>query len=205
MKKLLIFIAFCLIIPTFHVSAGELRENEVMNICVIVNRDRSIEIISSTTKERFPGKSMIYMYADGDIPDEDLPIQYFYVSSWNRIQITWNNDEEKLKPGKYFAVIGTEFSADIGVPRAYFTIPAIEQWWTPQPTATPAPTPTEEPIPSVTPKPTAKKTATPVKTTTPVPVPSSGGNSVHIIAYSILGVVICAEFAVIIYLIKKKK
>ena len=205
MKKLLIFIAFCLIIPTFHVSAGELRENEVMNICVIVNRDRSIEIISSTTKERFPGKSMIYMYADGDIPDEDLPIQYFYVSSWNRIQITWNNDEEKLKPGKYFAVIGTEFSADIGVPRAYFTIPAIEQWWTPQPTATPAPTPTEEPIPSVTPKPTAKKTATPVKTTTPVPVPSSGGNSVQIIAYSILGVVICAELTVIIYLVRKKK
>ncbi|MBS5843910.1 MAG: hypothetical protein KIC77_10595 [Clostridiales bacterium] len=176
-----------------------------MNICVIVNRDRSIEIISSTTKERFPGKSMIYLYADGDIPDEDLPIQYFYVSSRNRIQITWNNDEEKLKPGKYFAVIGNEFSADIGVPRAYFTIPAIEQWWTPQPTATPAPTPTEEPTPSVTPKPTAKKTATPVKTTTPVPVPSSGGNSVQIIAYSILGVVICAEFAVIIYLIKRKK
>ncbi|MBS5842511.1 MAG: hypothetical protein KIC77_03355 [Clostridiales bacterium] len=57
----------------------------------------------------------------------------------------------------------------------------------------------------MTPKPTAKKTATPVKTTTPVPVPSSAGNSVQIIAYSILGVVICAELTVIIYLVRKKK
>ncbi len=51
----------------------------------------------------------------------------------------------------------------------------------------------------------SKKTATPVKTTTPVPMPSSGGNSVQIITYTILAVIICAEFAVIIYLIKKKK
>ena len=71
---------------------------------------------------------MIYMYADGDIPDEDLPIQFFYISS-NDNHIIWNKNGE-LKPGKYFAVIGSEFSADIGVPRAYFTIPAIEQWWT---------------------------------------------------------------------------
>lgn len=35
MKKLLIFIIFYLIIPAFHVSAGELRENEVINIALL--------------------------------------------------------------------------------------------------------------------------------------------------------------------------
>jgi len=207
MKKLFIFIVLCLILSTAPVAAGELRENEVMNIGVIVNRDNSIEIVVSTTESMFYGKGMIYVFADGDIPSEDLPIFSTGLTSRNETHIIWNNgnEEEKLKPGRYFAVVGSEFSADIGVPRAYFTIPAIEQWWTPQPTATPAPTPTEEPTPVKTPKPTVKKTATPIKTATPVPAASSRSSAVHMIAYTVLGVVVCAEFAVILYLIKKKK
>ena len=202
MKKLLIFIVFCLIIPTLQVSAGELRENEVMNMGVIVNRDNTVEIVATTTEKHFMGKGMIYIYADGDIPGEALPIKYFGLSGGSEFHIIWNQEGE-LKPGRYFAVVGSEFSADIGLQHVYFTIPAIEQWWTPLPTATPAPTPTEEPTPDKTLKPTVRKTATPVKTGTPVPTPSSSGNSGHIIAYTILGVVICAELVVILYLTRK--
>ncbi len=320
MKKLLILIVLCLILPALPVSASGLRENEVINIAVIVNRDNSIEIITSTTEQQFIGKCRIRIYADGDIPGEVLSIYEFGIPSGNTDHTTWYDAGEQLKPGRYFAVVGSEFSADVGVPRAYFTIPAIEQWWTPQPTATPAPTPPiegpafinlaaivdpdtnevtiksytsvefddsvefndfeavwsiyaegdkdsiyshyprsskEETILSLpkekknyyidgdgklipgryyavmkismkdgtvlssdpayftipgtylsfrTAKPAAQKTPTPATSVTPVPTSSpSGGNAVHIAASIILGAVICAQFAVILYLIKKKK
>ena len=52
MKKLLICIV--LLLCAFHlpVSADGLRENEIINIGVIVNNDNSIEIIASTTKKQ---------------------------------------------------------------------------------------------------------------------------------------------------------
>ncbi len=109
-----------------------------------------------------------------------------------------------LKPGRYFAVVQDEWGY-ILTDRAYFTIPAIEQWWTPQPTLAPTPTPTEEPTPDATAKPTPKKTAAPVHTASPAPKASSGIGTIHIAAYVILGVIICAELVVICYLAKKKK
>ena len=109
-----------------------------------------------------------------------------------------------LKPGRYFAVVQDEWGY-ILTDRAYFTIPAIEQWWTPQPTQAPTPTPTEEPTPDATAKPTSGKTALPVHTASPAPKVSSGIGTIHIVAYVILGVIICAELVVICYLAKKKK
>ena len=50
-----------------------------------------------------------------------------------------------------------------------------------------------------------KKTATPIRTASPAPKASSGIGTIHIVAYVILGVIICAEFSVICYLVKKKK
>ena len=203
MKKISIFIVLFLFVSILPVAANDLRENEIINIGVIVNRDNSVEIITSTTEELFFGKSAVRIYADGDTPDEVLPIESFGIRG-NTDHINWYDAGEKLKPGRYFAVVGDEISADWGVARAYFTIPAIEQWWTPQPTATPAPTPTEEPTPDKTPKPTTK--ATPVKTGTPAPAASSlGSSSVHIAAYIVLGAIICAETIVIVYLLRRKK
>ena len=51
MKKFLICIV--LLLCAFHlpVSADGLRENEIINIGVIVNNDNSFEIIASTTKK----------------------------------------------------------------------------------------------------------------------------------------------------------
>ena len=118
----------------------------------------------------------------------------------------YTDENGMLKPGRYFTVV-TEYegNGDILSDRAYFTIPAIEQWWTPQPTQAPSPTPTEEPTPDATAKPTPKKTATPIRTASPAPKASSGIGTIHIVAYVILGVIICAEFSVICYLAKKKK
>ena len=70
---------------------------------------------------------------------------------------------------------------------------------------TPTPTPTEEPTPDATAKPTSGKTALPVHTASPAPKASSGIGTIHIAAYVILGVIICAELVVICYLEKKKK
>ena len=109
-----------------------------------------------------------------------------------------------LKPGRYFAVVQDEWGY-ILTDRAYFTIPAIEQWWTPQPTLAPTHTPTEEPTSDATAKPTPKKTTVPIHTASPASKASSGIGTIHIAAYVILSVIICAEFMAICYLAKKKK
>lgn len=51
MKKILVGIAFLLCAFQLPASAEGLRENEIINIGVIVNNDNSIEIIASTTKK----------------------------------------------------------------------------------------------------------------------------------------------------------
>ena len=70
---------------------------------------------------------------------------------------------------------------------------------------TPTPTPTEEPTSDATAKPTPKKTTVPIHTASPASKASSGIGTIHIVAYVILGVIICAELVVICYLAKKKK
>ena len=220
MKKCLICIA--LLLCAFHlpVSAEGLRENEIINIGVIVNNDNSIEIIASTTDTTLGPYRYFCVYAENDIPEQVSQIliittpgegQTFH-KKWsggtplfsNERFYEYTDENGMLKPGRYFAVVQDEWGY-ILTDRAYFTIPAIEQWWTPQPTQAPTPTPTEEPTPDATAKPTPKKTAAPVHTASPAPKASSGIGTIHIAAYVILGVILCAELAVILYLVKKKK
>ena len=214
MKKFLICIV--LLLCAFHlpVSADGLRENEIINIGVIVNNDNSIEIIASTTKKTIgPTRAFLVFEEDDDPEQVSAILTITTIGSAQTIHKKWNggtplfsnerfyeytDENGMLKPGRYFTVV-TEYegNGDILSDRAYFTIPAIEQWWTPQPTQAPSPTPTEEPTPN--------KTAVPVHTASPAPKASSGIGTIHIVAYVILGVIICAEFSVICYLVKKKK
>ena len=220
MKKCLICIA--LLLCAFHlpVSAEGLRENEIINIGVIVNNDNSIEIIASTTDTTLGPYRYFCVYAENDIPEQVSQILIITTpgeaqtlhEKWsggtplfsNERFYEYTDENGMLKPGRYFAVVQDEWGY-ILTDRAYFTIPAIEQWWTPQPTQAPTPTPTEEPTPDATAKPTPKKTAAPVHTASPAPKASSGIGTIHIAAYVILGVILCAELAVILYLVKKKK
>ena len=220
MKKCLICIA--LLLCAFHlpVSAEGLRENEIINIGVIVNNDNSIEIIASTTDTTLGPYRYFCVYAENDIPEQVSQILIITTpgeaqtlhEKWsggtplfsNERFYEYTDENGMLKPGRYFAVVQDEWGY-ILTDRAYFTIPAIEQWWTPQPTQAPTPTPTEEPTPDATAKPTPKKTAAPVHTASPAPKASSGTGTIHIAAYVILGVILCAELAVILYLVKKKK
>ena len=222
MKKILICIAFLLCAFHLPVSADGLRENEIINIGVIVNNDNSIEIIASTTKKTIGPTRAFLVFEEDDDPEQASAILIITtIGSAQTIHEKWSggtpldlnerfyeytDENGMLKPGRYFAVV-TEFegNGDILTDRAYFTIPAIEQWWTPQPTQAPTPTPTEEPTPDATAKPTPKKTAAPVHTASPAPKASSGIGTIHIAAYVILGVIICAELVVICYLEKKKK
>ena len=220
MKKCLICIA--LLLCAFHlpVSAEGLRENEIINIGVIVNNDNSIEIIASTTDTTLGPYRYFCVYAETDIPEQVSQILIITTpgeaqtlhEKWsggtplfsNERFYEYTDENGMLKPGRYFAVVQDEWGY-ILTDRAYFTIPAIEQWWTPQPTQAPTPTPTEEPTPDATAKPTPKKTAAPVHTASPAPKASSGIGTIHIAAYVILGVILCAELAVILYLAGKKK
>ena len=222
MKKFLICIV--LLLCAFHlpVSADGLRENEIINIGVIVNNDNSIEIIASTTKKTIGPTRAFLVFEEDDDPEQASAILIITtIGSAQTIHEKWNggtpldlnerfyeytDENGMLKPGRYFAVV-TEYESkrEILTDRAYFTIPAIEQWWTPQPTQAPTPTPTEEPTPDATAKPTPKKTAAPVHTASPAPKTSSGTGTIHIAAYVILGVIICAELVVILYLAGKKK
>ena len=220
MKKCLICIA--LLLCAFHlpVSAEGLRENEIINIGVIVNNDNSIEIIASTTKKTIGPTRAFLVFEEDDDPEQASAILIITtIGSAQTIHEKWSggtpldlnerfyeytDENGMLKPGRYFAVVQDEWGYILS-DRAYFTIPAIEQWWTPQPTQAPSPTPTEEPTPDATAKPTPKKTAAPVHTASPAPKASSGIGTIHIVAYVILGVIICAEFSVICYLVKKKK
>ena len=220
MKKCLICIA--LLLCAFHlpVSAEGLRENEIINIGVIVNNDNSIEIIAYTTDTTVGPYRYFCVYAENDIPEQVSQILIITTpgeaqtlhEKWsggtplfsNERFYEYTDENGMLKPGRYFAVVQDEWGY-ILTDRAYFTIPAIEQWWTPQPTQAPTPTPTEEPTPDATAKPTPKKTAAPVHTASPAPKASSGIGTIHIAAYVILGVILCAELAVILYLAGKKK
>lgn len=222
MKKILVGIAFLLCAFQLPASAEGLRENEIINIGVIVNNDNSIEIIASTTKKTIgPTRAFLVFEEDDDPEQVSAILTITTIGSAQTIHKKWNggtplfsnerfyeytDENGMLKPGRYFTVV-TEYkgNGDILSDRAYFTIPAIEQWWTPQPTQAPSPTPTEEPTPDATAKPTPKKTATPIRTASPAPKASSGIGTIHIVAYVILGVIICAEFSVICYLVKKKK
>ena len=222
MKKILICIAFLLCAFHLPVSAEGLRENEIINIGVIVNNDNSIEIIASTTDTTLGPYRYFCVYAENDIPEQVSQILIITTpgeaqtlhEKWsggtplfsNERFYEYTDENGMLKPGRYFAVV-TEYERkrEILTDRAYFTIPAIEQWWTPQPTLAPTPTPTEEPTPDATAKPTPNKTAVPVHTASPAPKASSGTGTIHIAAYVILGVIICAELVVICYLAKKKK
>ena len=220
MKKFLICIV--LLLCAFHlpVSAEGLRENEIINIGVIVNNDNSIEIIASTTDTTLGPYRYFCVYAENDIPEQVSQILIITTpgeaqtlhEKWsggtplfsNERFYEYTDENGMLKPGRYFAVVQDEWGY-ILTDRAYFTIPAIEQWWTPQPTQVPTPTPTEEPTPDATAKPTPKKTAAPVHTASPAPKASSGIGTIHIATYVILGVILCAELAVILYLAGKKK
>ena len=220
MKKILICIAFLLCAFHLPVSAEGLRENEIINIGVIVNNDNSIEIIASTTDTTLGPYRYFCVYAENDIPEQVSQILIITTpgeaqtlhEKWsggtplfsNERFYEYTDENGMLKPGRYFAVVQDEWGY-ILTDRAYFTIPAIEQWWTPQPTQAPTPTPTEEPTPDATAKPTSGKTALPVHTASPAPKASSGIGTIHIAAYVILGVIICAELVVICYLAKKKK
>ena len=220
MKKILICIAFLLCAFHLPVSAEGLRENEIINIGVIVNNDNSIEIIASTTDTTLGPYRYFCVYAENDIPEQVSQILIITTpgeaqtlhEKWsggtplfsNERFYEYTDENGMLKPGRYFAVVQDEWGY-ILTDRAYFTIPAIEQWWTPQPTQAPTPTPTEEPTPDATAKPTPKKTAAPVHTASPAPKASSGTGTIHIAAYVILGVILCAELAVILYLAGKKK
>ena len=201
-------------------SADGLRENEIINIGVIVNNDNSFEIIASTTKKTIgPTRAFLVFEEDDDPEQASAILTITTIGSAQTIHEKWSggtplfsnerfyeytDENGMLKPGRYFAVVQDEWGY-ILTDRAYFTIPAIEQWWTPQPTLAPTPTPTEEPTPDATAKPTPKKTAAPVHTASPAPKASSGIGTIHIAAYVILGVIICAELVVICYLAKKKK
>lgn len=220
MKKFLICIV--LLLCAFHlpVSAEGLRENEIINIGVIVNNDNSIEIIASTTDTTLGPYRYFCVYAENDIPEQVSQILIITTpgeaqtlhEKWsggtplfsNERFYEYTDENGMLKPGRYFAVVQDEWGY-ILTDRAYFTIPAIEQWWTPQPTQVPTPTPTEEPTPDATAKPTPNKTAVPVHTASPAPKASSGIGTIHIATYVILGVILCAELAVILYLAGKKK
>ena len=224
MKKRLLCIVLLLCAFQLPASAEGLKENEIINISVVVNNDNSIELIASTTDMTLGPNRYFCVYAENDIPEQTTHAILFLNTlaqarqtshiSWAGGEAPWPNerfyeytDENgMLKPGRYFAVV-TEYegNGDILTDRAYFTIPAIEQWWTPQPTQAPTPTPTEEPTPDATAKPTSGKTALPVHTASPAPKASSGIGTIHIAAYVILGVIICAELVVICYLEKKKK
>ena len=222
MKKILVGIAFLLCAFQLPASAEGLRENEIINIGVIVNNDNYIEIIASTTKKTIgPTRAFLVFEEDDDPEQVSAILTITTIGSAQTIHKKWNggtplfsnerfyeytDENGMLKPGRYFTVV-TEYegNGDILSDRAYFTIPAIEQWRTPQPTQAPSPTPTEEPTPDATAKPTPKKTATPIRTASPAPKASSGIGTIHIVAYVILGVIICAEFSVICYLVKKKK
>ena len=220
MKKFLICIV--LLLCAFHlpVSADGLRENEIINIGVIVNNDNSFEIIASTTKKTIgPTRAFLVFEEDDDPEQASAILTITLIGSAQTIHKKWSggtplfsnerfyeytDENGMLKPGRYFAVVQDEWGY-ILTDRAYFTIPAIEQWWTPQPTLAPTPTPTEEPTPDATAKPTPNKTAVPVHTASPAPKASSGTGTIHIAAYVILGVILCAELAVILYLAGKKK
>ena len=220
MKKCLICIA--LLLCAFHlpVSAEGLRENEIINIGVIVNNDNSIEIIASTTKKTIgPTRAFLVFEEDDDPEQASAILTITTIGSAQTIHEKWSggtplfsnerfyeytDENGMLKPGRYFAVVQDEWGY-ILTDRAYFTIPAIEQWWTPQPTLAPTPTPTEEPTSDATAKPTPKKTTVPIHTASPASKASSGIGTIHIAAYVILSVIICAEFMAICYLAKKKK
>lgn len=137
----------------FHlpVSADGLRENEIINIGVIVNNDNSIEIIASTTKKTIgPTRAFLVFEEDEDPEQASAILKITTIGSAQTIHKKWSggtplfsnerfyeytDENGMLKPGRYFAVV-TEYESkrEILTDRAYFTIPAIEQWWTPQPT-----------------------------------------------------------------------
>ena len=73
MKKILICIAFLLCAFHLPVSAEGLRENEIINIGVIVNNDNSIEIIASTTDTTLGPYRYFCVYAEIDIPEQLAP------------------------------------------------------------------------------------------------------------------------------------
>ena len=67
MKKILICIAFLLCAFHLPVSADGLRENEIINIGVIVNNDNSFEIIASTTKKTIGPTRAFLVFEEDDV------------------------------------------------------------------------------------------------------------------------------------------
>ena len=65
-------ICIVLLLCAFHlpVSADGLRENEIINIGVIVNNDNSFEIIASTTKKTIGPTRAFLVFDEDDDPEQ---------------------------------------------------------------------------------------------------------------------------------------
>ena len=91
MKKFLICIV--LLLCAFHlpVSAEGLRENEIINIGVIVNNDNSIEIIASTTKKTIgPTRAFLVFEEDDDPEQVSAILTITTIGSAQTIHKKWN-------------------------------------------------------------------------------------------------------------------
>ena len=222
MKKIFPLILVLLFMLISSVSA----EEEIVNLAAVYHADGSITLIGSTTAKYWLVEDMVLVYKEGEDPEEDSPLFFYHISGGDTFSIThpapycWHTDRKDefrdvermiLKPGRYFAIIkrGSLTEDTILSDPAYFTVPSEIVSSSPIPTQTstlaPTHTPTEEPTSDATAKPTSGKTALPVHTASPAPKVSSGIGTIHIVAYVILGVIICAELVVICYLAKKKK
>ncbi len=201
-------------------------EEEIVNLAAVYHADGSITLIGSTTAKYWLVEDMVLVYKEGEDPEEDSPLFFYHISGGDTFSIThpapycWHTDRKDefrdvermiLKPGRYFAIIkrGSLTEDTILSDPAYFTVPSEIVSSSPIPTQTstlaPTHTPTEEPTSDATAKPTPKKTTVPIHTASPASKASSGIGTIHIAAYVILSVIICAEFMAICYLAKKKK
>ena len=103
MKKCLICIA--LLLCAFHlpVSAEGLRENEIINIGVIVNNDNSIEIIASTTKKTIGPTRAFLVFEEDDDPEQAsaiLVVSLFYLCKY--ISLIKISRSVMIRRGKQF-------------------------------------------------------------------------------------------------------
>ena len=225
MKKVLLFVILLLIIGAAVPVAAE---EEIINISATYNEDGTITFTGSNTVG-FSKEDMVSVYKDGDDPENNpkgiksiffyqIGLQYsFSVKHPGSYCITTNRNVEfinektfSLKPGKYFAVIKGDRDGHGPVlsNRAYFTVPNITA--TPTATVTPIPpTPTISFTPSSTIKaaiPTPTVTVSPTaKATTPPVSPVEKSSSAPMVIGIILGIIVCIESAIIVYLITKKK
>ena len=203
--------------PTKYYAAGP-REGEVTNIGVAVYPDNSFEITVSTTERNFGALRYLVVYAENDepviddhvlflgcVPDMQMWSYRFY--GGDALFPTENtyahlDENEMLKPGRYYAIMEDEWGG-IETEKAYFTIPDINLWWTPQPVPTAEPTPTEEPVVRtqnpILPTISVQTKASPVHTTVSTDANASDRSSVPLILCIIFGIIILAETVYIVF------